>query len=321
MKRAAAILATIAATLTGASAFAADASYAEGKTITFIVPYSPGGTSDVSARLLASALEKELKASVQVVNKPGAASQVGLTELLNSKPDGLTLSYGVLPTLLTHYLDPERTPPYTRESFTPIAMYLQLPNVIAVGTSSPYQTLGDLVEAARAAPGTVKVGDSGLLGAPHLMVMLLESAANVKFASVHFQGGAPAQTALLGGHIDAQANGMADVIPYIKTGEVRALGLADSKRSDVLPDLPTMAEQGYDVIGVSSNIILAPPGTSPEIVETLASAIGRISADEEHLEKLRALGVTPVYQGPEDLVKSWIAYEERVAPILAAPRD
>jgi tripartite-type tricarboxylate transporter receptor subunit TctC len=175
----------------------AKVSFPAGKPITIIVPYAAGGTTDVGARLLAELLEKELSTPVQVVNKPGSASQVGLTELVNAKPDGYTLSYGVLPTIITHYLDPERRAPYTRENFQPVALHHLVPAMLAVRTDSPYKTLNDLIEAAKANPGQIKVSDSGLMANPHLSVLLLERAAGVRFASVHFDGGAPSVTALL----------------------------------------------------------------------------------------------------------------------------
>ncbi len=311
--------AILAALVTTTSASAQ--SYAAGKTITFIVPYSAGGTSDTAARVLSEALEKELGATVQVLNRPGAASQVGLTELINSRPDGLTLAYGVLPTLLTHYLDPDREAPYKRDSFTPIAMHFQVPNLLAVQASSPYQNVGDLVAAAKAAPSTIKVGDTGVLGAPHLLVLILQGAADVKFASVHFQGGAPATTALLGGHTDVMSNAVSDVLPYVKTGEFRVLGIADSARSAALPDVPTLKEQGFEVFGVSSTAVLAPAGVPAEIVAELSAAMERIVSSDAHQAKLRELGITPMYKSAEGLLESWIEYEEQVGPALASAKE
>src|SRR5690349_24290899 len=121
----------------------------KGRTITLIVPYAPGGVTDTGARLMAAGLEKELATSVVVLNKAGAASQIGLTELVRAKPDGYTLSYVVLPTVTTHYLVPGRDVPYTRTSFQPVAMHHFVPQTISVRTDSPYKTLADLVEAAR----------------------------------------------------------------------------------------------------------------------------------------------------------------------------
>src|SRR3974390_1108592 len=139
-----------------------------GKLITIIVPYAPGGIVDTTARMMAAALEGELHTSFVILNRAGAASQVGLTELVRAKPDGYTLAYAVLPTTVTHYLDPTRSVIYTRQSFQPIATHHIAPMVLAVQASSPYKTLKDLVEAARTNPNLVKISDSGLMGKPHL---------------------------------------------------------------------------------------------------------------------------------------------------------
>src|SRR5580704_18121085 len=128
-----------------------------GRPITLLVGYAPGGATDTSARLLAAALEPLLHTSVQVVNRPGAGSQVALTQLVRAKPDGYTLSYIVIPTVVTHYLDPARGAIYTRASFQPIARHYQSPEVLAVRADGPYHTLKDLVEAARARPGAITV--------------------------------------------------------------------------------------------------------------------------------------------------------------------
>lgn len=300
-------------------------SYADGnftgKTIEFIVPFSAGGTTDTIARILATSLEDQLGATVQVVNKPGAASQVGLTELINSKPDGLTIAYGVLPTLLTHYLDPDRAAPYGRESFTPIAMHYNVPNVLAVKSDSPYQTVTDVIDAAKEAPGTVTISDSGLMGAPHLLVLMLQEAADAQFASVHFQGGAPATTALLGGHVSVMANAISDVAPYVRAGDFRILGVADDKPSEVFPEVPTMASEGFNVVAVSSTALLGPAGMPAELVEELSAAVKKTSESEEHAARLRDLGISISYEAPEQLVETWIEYEERVGAALRSAKE
>ena len=179
---------------------------ARGRPITMIVPYAAGGVTDTGARLMAAALEKELATPVVVANKPGAASQVGLMELLRSKPDGYTLSYVVLPTVVTHYTVPGRDVTYSRSSFQPVAMHHYVPQTISVRADSRYQTLHDLVQAARKSPETISISDSGLMAVPHTQVLMLERAAEVRFVSIHFTGGAPSVTALLGGHVDGRCD-------------------------------------------------------------------------------------------------------------------
>jgi tripartite-type tricarboxylate transporter receptor subunit TctC len=292
------------------------AGFPGGKPITLIVPYAAGGTTDSGARLLAARLEEILATRVQVVNRPGAASQVGLSSLLASPPNGYTLSYGVLPTVITHYSDPERQAPYARKDFRPVAHHHLIPAMIAVPTGSPHTTLREFVEAARANPGKITISDSALMGNPHLTVLMLQKAAGVKFASVHFDGGAPSVTALLGGHVQAVAGGISDAVPHVKAGKFRVLGIAAERESEFLPGVPTMKAQGYDVVSVSATGLLAPAATSPEIVEVLTAAVRKVVESEDHRKRLQALGVSPHYLGPDDYGAFWASYEARVAPLV-----
>jgi tripartite-type tricarboxylate transporter receptor subunit TctC len=289
---------------------------ARGKPITIIVPYAAGGVTDTGARLMAAGLEKELMTSVQVVNKPGAASQLGLTELARAAPDGYTLSYVVLPTVTTHYLVPGRDAIYTRKNFQPIAMHHYVPQVLAVKADSPYKTLKDLVEAARASPESIKVSDSGLMAVPHTQVLMLQRAAGVRFASVHFTGGAPSVTALLGGHVDVLAGATADALPHKASGAFRVLGIAAEQPDKSMPEVPTMKSQGYDVVAASATGIVAPAGTPQNVVDTLTRAMKKVIDSDEHQKKLQQLALEPYYLDPPAYTKLWEETEVRMKPIL-----
>lgn len=288
--------------------------------VTIIVGYAAGGTVDAAARLMAADLEKELGTPVQVLNKPGAASQVGLTQLVNSLPSGSTLAYAVLPTIMTHYLDPDRAAPYTRRSFQPIGLHFHVPAMLAVQTASRYKTLKDLVDAAKAAPGRITISDSGLLGTPHLCVLMLEQAAGVRFGSVHFDGGAPSVTALLGGHVDVLAGAISDAVPNFKAGNFRVLGIAGDQPSEFLPGAPTMISQGFAVETASATGLLAPAGTPQEIVDVLTSAMRKVIASPQHAKRLNDLGVTPRHLTPDEYTTFWAKYEDRVGSVLKALR-
>jgi tripartite-type tricarboxylate transporter receptor subunit TctC len=265
---------------------------------------------------MAAGLEKELMTSVQVVNKPGAASQLGLTELARAAPDGYTLSYVVLPTVTTHYLVPGRDAIYTRKNFQPIAMHHYVPQVLAVKADSPYKTLKDLVEAARANPETIKVSDSGLMAVPHTQVLMLQRAAGVRFASVHFTGGAPSVTALLGGHVDVLAGATADALPHKASGAFRVLGIAAEQPDKSMPEVPTMKSQGYDVVAASATGIVAPAGTPQNVVDTLTRAMKKVIDSDEHQKKLQQLALEPYYLDPAAYTKLWEETEVRMKPIL-----
>ena len=288
----------------------------KGKPITIIVPYAAGGVTDTGARMMAAGMEKELGTSVQVVNKAGAASQLGLTELSRAAPDGYTLSYAVLPTITTHYLDPTRAAVYTRANFQPIGLHHLTWMMLAVRTDSPYKTLRDLVEAARAKPESIKISDSGLMAVPHSQVLMLERAAGVRFASVHFAGGAPSVTALVGGHVDVLAGSTADALANKKTGLFRVLGVAAETPDSSMPEVPTMTSQGYNVLAASASGILAPAGTPKPVVDALTAAMKKVIASKEHSDKLVELGIGAYYRDPEAYTKYWIDTEERMKPLM-----
>jgi tripartite-type tricarboxylate transporter receptor subunit TctC len=289
---------------------------ARGRPITIIVPYAAGGVTDTGARLLAAGLEKELATPVVVTNKPGAASQVGLMELLRSKADGYALSYVVLPTVITHYAVPGRDVAYSRSSFQPVAMHHYVPQTISVRADSRYQTLQDLVEAARKSPETISISDSGLMAVPHTQVLMLERAAGVRFLSVHFTGGAPSVTALLGGHVDALAGATADALPHKQSGAFRVLAIAAEQPDKSMPEVPTMKSQGYDVAAASWTGIVAPDGTPQDVVDTLTRAIRKVIESPEHQKKLQELALTPYYLDPAAYTRLWMDTEVRMKPVL-----
>ena len=241
--------------------------------------------------------------------------------LMNSKPDGYTLSYSVLPTVATHYLDPERDAPYTRKNFQPVAWHWVTPQTIAVMESSKFKNLKDFVDEAKANPGKSTISTSGLLGTPHLHGLLLEKASGADFAFVHFKGGAPSVTALLGGHVTALAGGVSDVQSRFKSGEFRVLTVSDEERSPFLPGVPTSKEQGFDVIAVSGGGVIAPAGTPMEIVNILSAAIKKVVLSPEHKKDLDSYGGIAIkYRTPQEYEQFWIDTEMRLGPVLKAVR-
>jgi tripartite-type tricarboxylate transporter receptor subunit TctC len=309
------VAAALAAWVTAAPVAAQDFPV-KGRPITIIVPYAPGGVADAGARLLAVGLEKELGTPVVVNNKPGAASQIGLTELSRSKPDGYTLSTAALPTVTTHYLDPSREAPYGRKDFQLVANHHYTPNVLAVRSDSPWKTLKDFVDAAREKPQAIRIGDPGLLSVPHFLVLMLERSANVKFTSVHFGGSAPAITALLGGHLDALAGGTVDALQHKNAGTFRVLGIAIDTTDKSMPDVQPIRAQGFDVFAATYTGLVAPAGTPKAVVDTLTQAIRKAIESPDHQKKLEEMGVTPAYRDPDAYSKIWSDTEANVKPLL-----
>jgi tripartite-type tricarboxylate transporter receptor subunit TctC len=188
--------------------------------------------------------------------------------------------------------------------------------MLAVRSDAPYKTLHDLVEAARAAPGSIRISDSGLLGTPHSTALMLALASGVKFTYVHFGGGPPSVTALLGGHVEVLAGGISDALPQLRAGTFRILGLAAEARDANIPDVPTMREQGYDVLSASIGTLVAPAGTPPAILAKLTAAAKIVVADPDQAKKLADFGSAPYFNGPEAATRIWIDTETRVKPLL-----
>jgi tripartite-type tricarboxylate transporter receptor subunit TctC len=290
----------------------------KGKPITLIVGAAAGGGNDIGARILAPGLEKELGVPVQVMNKEGAVQQVGINEMIKSKPDGHTLAYLSIPSCFTSYLDPNRkaTATFSHKDIQQVANDVIDPEAIMVRADSPFKTLKDFVDAAKANPNGLKLGTAGFMGNTHLELLLFQKVAGVKFTFVHFESGAPSVTALLGGHVDAIDGTVGAVSASYKSGQVRYLAVADKVRSPSFPSVPTMEEEGYKVYYGSSRGISAPAGTPKEVVDILAKAIKKVADTPEVKQKEADLGLTQMYMGPEEYTKYWTDFEDMTKPLL-----
>ncbi len=288
----------------------------KGKPITVIVPWDAGSSNDLTSRLLAGELEKELGTPFQVVNKPGATTQIGMTELANAKPDGYTLGLNSLQTTISVYLDPERKAQFTRKSFQPVASLILDPFVLYVQGGSPYKTAKDLVEAAKAKPDTIKVGTNGVMSPSHMSWLLLEKAAGVKFATVHFSGGTPNVTALMGGHVEASSTTPGGMLGFIKDGKMNALAVFDKNPSPAMPGAPPITTLGYNAVMLRSSGWDAPASTPMPVVEILNGAIKKVLEKPDFQKKMTDQGMTPKFLGYKDYASLWDEAEKDVQAIL-----
>lgn len=287
-----------------------------GKAVNVIVPYPAGGGTSIAAMEISSLLEKYLKVPFQVLHRPGAGSQVGLTELARSKPDGYTIGYVGLPSTIVIYSDPQRKAVYARKSFQPVALHFAAPQAVSVRASGPYKTLKDVIDAAKAEPGKLRIATNGLMTVSHLAGLLLEKAAGVKFAFVHFDGDAPTTTALQGGHVDATCLSASAIYPHVKSGAARSLGVMDTDESPQLPGVRTLQSQGYNVhLGTTAGLN-APAGTPREAVDILAEALKKNMNSEAHKAKMLQLGFTLRYLDPDQYAALWNQMETRVITLL-----
>ncbi len=293
----------------------------KGKTITIIVPFAAGGGGDITTRLIASGIEKDLGVPVQVVNKPGASSQVGATEALSAKPDGYTLVFSGAPTMMAPYLDPDRKATYGRKDFLQIANVNWDPMIVAVKSDSPHKTLKDVIDAARANPGKLNMASSGIGSEIHMAIYLLQKAANVKFNIVQLEGTAGVNTALAGGHVDVSIQGTAAIVPLLKAGSVRLLGVMDKEENKLLPGVPTVESQGYKIYWSITRGFSAPAGTPREIVDTIAGAIQRFMATDEFKKRNDELLVTAKFMGPDEYYRYWDEVEAIARPVFQQIMD
>jgi len=286
------------------------------KAITIILPFAAGGGSDLLVRAMAPQLEKDLGAPIPIVAKPGAATQLAMSELVKAKPDGYTVSIATLVTTAVTYLDPERKATYTGKDLTHVANLAVEDMVINVKSDSPWKNLRDITAAAKAAPNKIRIGTTGLMGIGHLAGLALQQEASVEFAYVHFEGSGPAATALLGGHVEATCTGGGAAFSQVKSGAVRVLGYLDDQQSSYFPDVPTITAQGYKLVMPAAYGLLAPPQTPPAIVDRISRAMKAALEDPSVKQRMADVAFTPRYMDPAQYASYWAASEKQAEPLI-----
>ena len=260
--------------------------------IEVIVPVPPGGGLDSMARLALQHVVPRLGpgARAVVVNRPGAGSQIGTEAAFHAAPDGWTLAAISLP--LVAAMPIERAVRYRPLEFTWIANVVDDPNAFFVAADSPLRTLADLAAAARARPGTLSYGSTGIGSDDHIAMLAYEQAERLP-ALVHvpFPGTAPGQQALLGGHISLLVGNISEGLALMRDGRIRVLGVAGTARFDAAPDAPTFREQGFDFVAGASRGFVAPPGIPPEVRARLEAAFAEAMADPAFLADAARVGM------------------------------
>lgn len=271
------------ALLLGASA--AHAAFPD-KPIKIVVPFSPGGGADLIARTLSADLSKELGQVVIVDNKPGAGTVIGSDLVAKSPPDGYTL----LLSSIAHSVNPslsEKLPYATEKDFVPVAMLVRSPNVLVVRADSPYKSVKDVIEAAKAKPGKLTYASPGNGTSSHLAGALFEDLGKVRLQHVSYKGSAPALTDLLGGQTDILFGTSGSVGSFIDSGKLRALAVTSAARSTAYPNVPTMVEAGVPGYVTEGWYGLhAPAGTPPAVIEKLNAAARKATSTELFKSKL-----------------------------------
>jgi tripartite-type tricarboxylate transporter receptor subunit TctC len=280
------------------------------KPIRLIVPYPPGGNTDIMARALTQELSKGLGQPVVIDNRGGAATVIGSDILAKAAPDGYTLILSTSSHAINVSLY-RKLPFDAVADFAPISLVASMPNILVVNPSVPVKSLSELIKLAKAKPGQINYSSSGNGATNHLAMELLKTMAGIEMVHIPYKGTADAVTSLLGGQVSVMFDAASSALPHIRSGRSRALAVSSPGRIASLPDLPTVAEAGLPgfEVGVWFGI-QAPAGTPPEIVKRLNSEILRSLGVAEVRERLAGLGVDIVSSTPEEFaafVKTEIA--------------
>lgn len=263
-----------------------------GRPIEVIVPYPPGGGVDSMARAVLPVLQKHLPGSrFVVVNRAGAGGQIGWEAAFNAAPDGYTLAATSVPALVTYPI--ERQTRYRTLEFSYIANVVDDPGGLFVTADSPLRSLADVVAAAKARPGTLSYGSTGIGSDDHLLAIAFEEAAGITTPMNHapFNGMAPEATALLGGHIDIGIFNMSESLALLRDGKIRGLGQAAARRWAQTPEVPTFREQGLDVISGAQRGFVGPPRLPADIQARLEEAFAKALADPQFVQDAERLGL------------------------------
>ena len=279
-----------------------------------IVPYSPGGAADIIARPLAQALERELKQSFLVVNRPGASGAIGTQLCANAKADGYTLCVVVVQVSILPEVDAlfGRTPSYTRDQLVGIARLTAEPVVFMVGAKTPWKTLPGLLAAAKSKPNDIKYSTGGNYAGNHLPVAMLTQAAGVQLLAVPYKGGGPSMMAALGGEVamTTQVPGVAH--PHVSSGKMRAIAHSGVKPLQDFPGVKSLKELGYDVEFYLWAGLFAPRGMPGNVMNTLRGATAKVMNSDEMRAAAVKIKTNLAFQDADEFQKWWDADAARL---------
>ncbi|MDP1967917.1 MAG: tripartite tricarboxylate transporter substrate binding protein [Burkholderiaceae bacterium] len=280
--------------------------------IRFVVPFAPGGTSEIVARAVSAELTKQLGQSVFVENKPGGAGTVAMSEVAKAAPDGHTIILGHVGTLAVNPYMLKNQPYDVGRDFMPVTLLAKVPNVFVVHADVPARNFREFVAYVRANPGKLNYGSAGNASAGHLAMEYLKLVTGMYITHIPYRGTGPQLTDLLAGRTQASSAGLPALSAHIKSGKLRAIAVGTQQRISQLPDVPTVAEMGFKDFETSQWYgILAPAGTPADIVRRL---------QEESLRALRSSAVTERFAndnavgggGPSSEFAAFIAREQRI---------
>jgi tripartite-type tricarboxylate transporter receptor subunit TctC len=280
------------------------------KEISLFVGVPPGGTLDISGRIIAKVLSKMWGQQVLIVNKPGGTQTVSFSYVMNSKPDGYSLAYILQPYLTMKKLE-EPSLPYTPENFTWLGAIARSTLVLTVRGDSPWKTYEDFIDYAVKRGGKIVFGNDGAGGLQHLFLNQFAEKVGIKnFTQVPFQGGGPAVQALLGDHVQAIAPSTGPTASYIKSGDVRYLVFFGQKRDSSYPNVPTIKEKGMEHFGGSQAMFAGPKDLPSEVADKISKSIKEAMESQEIKDIFTKIGWEYEYYPPQECLKIWKAEEK-----------
>ncbi|NKE45855.1 tripartite tricarboxylate transporter substrate binding protein [Roseomonas frigidaquae] len=286
--------------------------------VRIVVPFAPGGSTDLTARLVADGLAQRIGVPVVVENRPGAGATTGSQVVADAAPDGQTL---VMSNIASHAISPAlygnlRYDPVT--SFTHIAMVITNPSVWVVNPRSEINNLADLVQAAKAKPGGLDMASSGAGSSNHLMLVRFSELAGIEHTHIPFRGAGPAMTAVIAGQVPMMSDSLPSAAGHIRQGSVRAIAISSAERHPAFPDVPTFREQGFDLSSTSWFALSGPAGMQPAVVERLHREIMAVIATPASQQRFAELGGTAGNMTPAEFT-AFVAEEvARWAPVVRA---
>ncbi len=284
--------------------------------IHLVVPFAPGGNTDLIARILADKVGGIIGQRVVIDNRGGANGAIGADTVAKAAPDGYTLFFTTVGAVAINPAFRKDLPYDPVKDFAPVALLGKASPVLTVDPSLGINTTKELVARAQQKPDTVTVGITGVGALSDLALALFESSADVKFVHVPFRGSGPALNDLLGGHVNGVMIDVSVMLPHIKAGKLKTLGITSAERSDLVPEIPTLVEQGYTgAVAENWTALFAPSRTPPEIVAKLNAAFTAAVNDPDMRKKFAEDAITPAPSSPDELgrfLKSEIAKWDKV---------
>ena len=288
------------------------------KPVRVVVPFAAGGTTDITARLIAEQLTQGLKQSFIVENRGGAGGNIGATEVARAAPDGYTFLMGTPGTqAINQFLYPKM--PYdTLKDFAPVSFVVRVPNVLVVHPGVGVKTIAELIARAKARPGGMSYGTPGNGSTGHLSTELFKSRAGIFVTHIPYRGSGPMLLDLMAGQIEMAIDNLPSAMPHIRSGKLVALGVTSAQRNSQLPEVPTLASALPGYVAESWFVLVAPAGTPPTIVSRLSTEVDRILRKPEVIERFKGLGAEPVGGTPDQLAQFIVAETRKWQQVVKA---